>query len=67
MYFSEDFDDAAMAVLEEHPGCSFEMWADALSSQFPLEIIDAFGCNEAKVKAQLKEWWEHQSYEKSQI
>jgi len=60
-YFAEEFDDVALAVLQEHPECSFEEWTDALSSQFPLEIIDAFGCNEAEVKALLREWWERQA------
>lgn len=60
-YFSEEFDDVALTVLQEHPECSFEEWTDIISSQFPLEIIDAFGCDEAKVKVQLKEWWKRQA------
>lgn len=60
-YFTEDFNDAALTVLDEHPGCNFEEWADALCSQFPLEITDAFGCDEGKVMVQLREWWGRQT------
>lgn len=52
-----DFDEVAAIVLAESPKASFNQWIDLLAEQFPAEVIDAFGSDEAKVEAGLREWW----------
>lgn len=53
----------AWLLLHNSPGLDREEWKRELISQYPTEVVDTFGTDQAEAYATMDDWWESETYE----
>lgn len=54
----DELNEAAFEYLLLNPGSEFGDWKNGLTTEYPAEVVDAFGNNPVEVNSDLADLWE---------
>ena len=61
--WEQELREGAWLLLHNEPGLDREEWKRELISQYPTEVVDTFGTDQAEAYATMDDWWESETYE----